>query len=59
MIRLIIRELASDHGGETHHAWKTFDVNLPEVEEYLSVNIGYVGSGSRAIAGAEIIKEAK
>jgi len=37
--------------------YKTFDVNLPEVEEYLSARVGYAQCGSREIIGAEIIPD--
>jgi len=59
MIRIIVKELASDPSGATHTAWKTFDVSLPEVEDFLDTKVGYYGSGSRFVVGAEIIHEAK
>ena len=35
--------------------YKTFDVDLAEVEEYLSAKVGYAQVGSRELIGAEII----
>lgn len=55
MIRLICKEMASDYDGKTHQLLKTFDVDLPEVEKWLEVKVGYAQSGSRQIIGAEII----
>ena len=59
MIRLIIKELASDCDGKTHQSYKTFDVDLPEVERYLRESVGYAGCGSRAIIGGELIEQGK
>lgn len=59
MIRLIILGRYMDYDGKSDNDYKTFDVNLPEVEKYLTEKVGYVGCGSRIIVGAEILKNPK
>ena len=56
MVRLIIKGWAMNPGGECEIYMKTFDVDMPEVEEYLSTPTGYF-QGAREIVGAEIIQE--
>lgn len=56
MIRLIVKVLSGDYDGVTHQSFRTFDVDLPEVEKFLSENTGYMNSGSKNIIGGELIK---
>ncbi len=55
MIRLLIKEMAGDPDGKTHISWKTFDVELLEVEAFLKITPGYYDNGSRQIIGAELL----
>ena len=57
MIRIIVRETDSGEAcnvpnGQTHLNFKTFDVELPEVEKYLSEKWQYV---SRQVIGVEVV----
>lgn len=62
MIRLIVRvddaAMAANVGGQVHSTYRTFDVDLPEVEEFLRAasrpNFDY-----RTITGAEIVEPLK
>jgi len=56
MVRLIIRisSVCPVEGATEEHTYKTFDVELPEVEEFLSEKMYY---GSRTLVGAEVIKQ--
>ena len=43
-------------GDKIESDWKTFDVDLPEIEKYLSAKVGYAQCGSREVVGCEILK---
>jgi len=55
MIRLIIEAMAAHHDGTIEKEHKTFDVELPEVEQYLAVERGAYGDGGARIIGSEVI----
>lgn len=55
MIRLIIKGIYMMPTDKAETDFKTFDLELPEVESYLTQKIGYAQCGSREIIGAEII----
>ena len=52
MIRFVVRGKYINPGGDCEGDIKTFDVDLPELERYLSESGSY---GSREVIGAEVI----
>lgn len=58
MLRIIIRiddaGMAVNVGGAVHTAYKTFDVDLPEVEKFLTANIGSYAQAQ--VTGVEAIE---
>jgi len=59
MLRIIVKGMYLDPDGKSSKDYKTFDVELPEIEKYLTEQVGYYGCGSRQIEGAEILKIVK
>jgi len=55
MIRIIIKGRYMDYDGKSDDDYKTFDVDLPEIEKYITQSVGYGGCGSRVIIGAEVL----
>lgn len=57
MIRLIVRSTnvgaAANVGGPVDIGFKTFDIEAPELESYLSINQAYL---SREVIGVELIE---
>lgn len=57
MIRLIVREdncgMAANVGGDIHTTYKTFDVQLPELEAYLREKATWA---ERRLVGAELLE---
>lgn len=55
MIRLIVREdncgMAANVGGDVHTTYKTFDVDLPDLEAYLRVKETWT---ERRLIGVEL-----
>jgi len=57
MLRLIVRGIYMLPTDKAVIDYKTFDVDLPKIEKYLSQRVGYAQCGSREIIGAEIIPD--
>lgn len=56
MIRLFVKGIYMNPGGECEHDIKTFEIQCPNLESYLTENIGYAGCGTREVIGHEIVK---
>lgn len=58
MIRLIVRAIDASHcphvGGAPHETYRTFDIDAPDVEEFLTGYAGMPGA-SAALVGAEVV----
>ena len=57
MVRIIVQDNdfgeAANVGGPTHQSFKTFDVELPEVEAYLNEKLTWV---HRSVIGIELLQ---
>lgn len=58
MIRLIVRAIDASHcphvGGAPHETYRTFDIDAPDVENFLAGHAGLSGV-SAALVGAEVV----
>jgi hypothetical protein len=53
MIRLFVKGIYMNPGGECEHDIKTFEIEASALEKYLTETVGYMGYGHREVIGYE------